>query len=73
MDYVEGLPVPDDELLRTVVESFRSALSIYEPFYRIMHQNPEMSSMKLQTASLVAGHLNSFGFEIYGGLGATAL
>lgn len=69
LDRIEVLPVPDGDLLRAIVDSFRPDLAIYETFYRTVHQNPEISGMESQTASLVTDHLMDLGFKVYTGIG----
>ncbi|KAL1874474.1 hypothetical protein Daus18300_003492 [Diaporthe australafricana] len=69
MDDTEILPVPDGDLLRTIVDTFRPALLNYERIYRIMHSNPEVSGMESQTAFTVAGILQKLGLEVYKGIG----
>lgn len=40
-------------------------LSIYESFYRTVHQSPEISSTKLYAAFLIADYLRSLGLEVH--------
>lgn len=69
MDRIEVLPVPDGNLLRTIVDSFRPDLTSYETFYRTVHENCEISGLDSQTASLVADHLMSLEFKVHTGIG----
>jgi len=44
-----------------------------EPFYRDLHQNPELSHQEHRTASLVAGRLRAAGFEVHEDVGGTGV
>lgn len=63
------LPVPDGKLLKTIIDGFRPELGMYETFNKSVHQDPELSGMEVQTASLVADHLTRLGFEVHANIG----
>ncbi|WP_245546133.1 amidohydrolase [Nocardia higoensis] len=44
-----------------------------EPFYRDLHQHPELSHREHRTAALVADRLRGFGYETHDGVGGTGV
>jgi len=56
-------------MLGEIINQFRPDLAKYEKFYRHVHQNPEISGLEAETATLVASHLQNLGFEVYTNIG----
>ena len=55
---------------KTALEKYRPDLVPYEKVYREFHQNPELSKQEVQTASIVASHLEKLGgYIVHQGIG----
>jgi metal-dependent amidase/aminoacylase/carboxypeptidase family protein len=52
---------PDPLDLATIIKSDHPKSTVYEEFYRKVHQNPELSGLETETADLVATHLHQLG------------
>ena len=63
-----GSTVPDAARLRSIIESHRPDLGIYQGFYRQVHQDPEIPGMEENTARLVAGPLRRLGYKVHTGI-----
>lgn len=46
---------------KRVLDLYRPNLEPYEKVYRQIHQNPELSKQEVETASIVAAHLEKTG------------
>jgi amidohydrolase len=54
----------------TLLAQYRPNMTVYENFYRDVHQNPELSGLESHTASMVASQLESLGdFTVHSHIG----
>ena len=55
---------------KTALENYRPNLEPYKKVYRDIHQDPELSKQEVQTASIVASHLEKLGdYIVHQGIG----
>ncbi|KAJ8069654.1 hypothetical protein OCU04_000087 [Sclerotinia nivalis] len=62
--------------LTSVIRQYQPNLTVYEDFYRDVHQHPELSGMESRTAAVVASHLEALDFTVHlniGGHGVVGL
>ncbi|KAF7878852.1 hypothetical protein EAF04_000055 [Stromatinia cepivora] len=62
--------------LASVIRQYQTNLTVYEHFYRDVHQHPELSGMESRTAAVVASHLEALDFSVHlniGGHGVVGL
>lgn len=71
------VPVHDDLTLDTdnfrfsaIVDKYRPNMTLYEDFYRELHQSPELSGVESRTAAVISSHLKSHGdFVVHSDIG----
>ena len=59
----------DTAHLRSIVESSRLDLSLFEDFYKDIHANPELPKQEARTASRLTQHLKQLGFSVQQDIG----
>ena len=57
----------------TVLSGLDAVRIWQEPFYRDLHQHPELSHQEHRTAGLVAGRLREAGYDVHEGVGGTGV